>query len=561
MVSQRKKDLRNLALFIVSIILLNVLASQFFTRIDFTAEKRYTLSPITKNILKDLNDQVQITVYLEGDFPAGFKRLRNSTEDLLRDFGSFAGKNLQFDFVIPLSGDQKAQEDAYQRLLEIGIEPTQLSVKTEDGMSQKLIYPIALITYKGVQTPVKLLQTKAGLSPEEVLNNSIQNLEYAFASGIKRLSSGKSIRIGFTEGHGELDDLQLNDALQSLGDAYEVGRVNLQTIPFEGLDKLKVLIIAKPETAFSEVEKYKIDYFVMNGGSLIWSLDQVSADLDSLRGSAEQLAFPKKLGLDDILFKYGVRLNYDLIADMNAAQIPLNIGEVGGQSQIQLLPWLFYPIFIPVSLHPIVKNLDGIKSEFPSTIDLISVKNVRAEVILASSPFSKKLKTPTLLSLQMVEQEPDPEQFQSVPMPVAVLLEGEFPSNFKNRPVPEGISSNIKLAEKSKPAKMMVLSDGDFFKNQVNKNDGSPYPLGFDRFNPNQQYANKSLLLNMIDYLVDDSGIIGLRNKEIKLRLLDRVKIRQEKTFWQSINMILPLFIILLSGILQHYYRVRKYTR
>jgi ABC-2 type transport system permease protein len=246
---------------------------------------------------------------------------------------------------------------------------------------------------------------------------------------------------------------------------------------------------------------------------------------------------------------------------MNAAQIPLNVGEVGGQSQIQLLPWLFYPIFIPVSLHPIVKNLDGIKSEFPSTIDLISVKNVRAEVILASSPFSKKLKTPTLLSLQMVEQEPDPEQFQSVPMPVAVLLEGEFPSNFKNRPVPEGISSNIKLAEKSKPAKMMVLSDGDFFKNQVNKNDGSPYPLGFDRFNPNQQYANKSLLLNMIDYLVDDSGIIGLRNKEIKLRLLDRVKIRQEKTFWQSINMILPLFIILLSGILQHYYRVRKYTR
>lgn len=561
MVSQRKKDLRNLAFFIVSIILLNVLASQVFTRIDFTAEKRYTLSPITKNILKDLNDQVQITVYLEGDFPAGFKRLRNSTEDLLRDFDSYAGKNLQFDFVIPLSGDQKSQEESYQRLLEMGIEPTQLSVKTEDGMSQKLIYPIALITYKGVQTPVKLLQTKAGLSPEEVLNNSIQNLEYAFSSGIKRLSSGRSIRIGFTEGHGELNDLQLNDALQSLGDAYEVGRVDLQTIPFEGLDKLKVLVIAKPETAFSEVEKYKIDYFVMNGGSLIWSLDQVSADLDSLRGSAEQLAFPKKLGLDDILFKYGVRLNYDLIADMNAAQIPLNVGEVGGQSQMQLLPWLFYPIFIPVSSHPIVKNLDGIKSEFPSSIDLISVKNVRAEVILASSPFSKKLKTPTLLSLQMVEQEPDPEQFQSVPMPVAVLLEGEFPSNFKNRPVPEGISSTIKLAEKSKPAKMMVLSDGDFFKNQVNKNDGSPYPLGFDRFNPNQQYANKSLLLNTVDYLVDDSGIIGLRNKEIKLRLLDRVKIRQEKTFWQSINMILPLFIILLSGISQHYYRVRKYTR
>ena len=561
MVSQRKNDLRNVALFVLAIVLLNIVASNFFTRFDFTAEKRYTLSPITKKILTDLKDPVQITVYLEGEFPAGFKRLRNSTEDLLRDFESYAGKNLQFDFVIPLSGDQKSQEEAYQRLLEMGIEPTQLSVKTEDGMSQKMIYPLALITYKGLQIPVKLLQTKAGVSPEEVLNNSIQNLEYAFASAIKKLSVGGSIRIGFTEGHGELNDLQLNDAIQSLGDSYEVGRVDLQTIPLEGLDKIKVLIIAKPETAFSEAEKFKIDYFVRNGGSLIWSIDQVSAELDSLRGAGEQLAFPKKLGLDDILFKYGVRLNYDLIADMNAAQIPLNVGALGGQSQIELLPWLFYPIFVPVSTHPIVKNLDGIKSEFSSSIDLIAVKNVRAEVILASSPFSRTVKTPSMLSLQMVEQEPDPALFQGAPMPVGVLLEGKFPSNFKNRPIPEGIPGNIKLPEKARSAKMMVLADGDLFKNQVNNSDGSPYPLGFDRFTPEQQYANKSFLLNTVDYLVDDSGIIGLRNKEIKLRLLDRAKIRQEKTFWQVINIVLPLFVIFLTGIFQHYYRIRKYTR
>jgi ABC-2 type transport system permease protein len=561
MVNQRKKDLVSLSFFIAALILLNLLTSQVFTRIDFTADKRYTLSPITKNILNKLNEPLQITVYLEGDFPAGFKRLRNSTEDLLRDFDSYAGKNLQFDFVVPLSGDQQSQEEAYQRLLEMGIEPTQLSVKTENGMSQKLIYPVALITYKGLQTPVKLLQTKSGISPEEVLNNSIQNLEYAFASAIKKLSTGGSIRIGFTEGHGELNDLQLHDAVQSLSDSYEVGRVDLKSISFEGLDKLKVLVVAKPETSFSEAEKYKIDYFVRNGGSIIWSIDQVSAELDSLRGSAEQLAFPKKLGLDDMFFKYGVRLNYDLIADMNAAQIPLNVGELGGQSQIQLLPWLFYPILVPVSTHPIVKNLDGIKTEFPSSIDLISVENVRAEVILASSPFSRSLKTPAMLSLQMVEEEPDPAQFQSAPMPVGVLLEGQFPSNFKNRPIPEGISSYDKLPAKAKHAKMMVLADGDFFKNQINKNDGSPYPLGFDRFNPNQQFANKSFLLNTVDYLVDDSGIIGLRNKEIKLRLLDRAKIKQEKTFWQLINIILPLFVIFLAGIFQHYYRIGKYTR
>jgi ABC-2 type transport system permease protein len=560
MVNSRKKDLTRLAITLAGIVLFNFVASLFFTRFDFTAEKRYTLSPITKSILAGLQDQVQITVYLEGDFPAGFKRLRNSTNDLLQDFDSYAGGKLQFDFVNPNTGDQKSQEESYQRLLEMGIEPTNLSVKTEGGMSQKIIFPAALITYKGIQIPVKLLQTRAGISPEEVLNNSIQNLEYAFASAIKKVTTGGSVRIGFTEGHGELNDLQLSDAMKSLGDSYEVGRVNLATIPFEGLDRLKVLIIAKPEKPFSEVDKYKIDYFVMNGGSLIWSLDQVNAELDSLRGAGEQLAFPKKLDLDDILFKYGVRLNYDLIADMNAAQIPLNVGDVGGQSQIQLLPWLFYPVFVPVSAHPLVKNLDGIRSEFPGTIDLIAVKNVRSEVILSSSPYSRKLEVPTMLSLQMVEQEPDPSLFQSTPMPAGVLLEGNFPSNFRNRPIPQGITEKVNIPEISKPAKMIVLSDGDIFKNQINTSDGSPYPLGFDRYTQ-QQYANKSLLLNAADYLSDDSGIIGLRNKEIKLRLLDRAKIRQDKTFWQLINIGFPLILLIVCGIFQHYFRIRKYTR
>lgn len=560
MVNHRKKDLIRLAIFLAGIILLNFLASLIFTRFDFTAGKRYTLSPVTKGILADLNDKVQVTVYLEGDFPAGFKRIRSATNDLLIDFKAYSGDDLDFDFVNPLSGDQKSQEDAYQRLLELGIEPTNLSVKTEGGMSQKIIFPAALISYKGIQIPVKLLQTRSGISPEEVLNNSIQNLEYAFASAIKKAGNKGSQRIGFTEGHGELNDLQLGDAIQSLGDTYEVGRVDLSTIPFAGLDRLNLLIIAKPDRAFSEAEKYKLDYFVMKGGRVIWAIDQVNAELDSLRGAAEQLAFPKKLDLDDMLFKYGVRLNYDLLADMNCAQIPVNVGNVGGQSNIQLLPWLFYPVFVPVSVHPVVKNLDGIRSEFPGTIDLIPLKNVRAEVILSSSPYNRKLEVPTMLSLQMVEQEPDPKQFQNTPKITGVLLEGEFPSNFKNRPVPSGITEKVNIPEKSKPGRMIVLADGDIFKNQTNSADGSPYPLGFDRFTK-EQYANKSFLLNAADYLTDDSGIISLRNKEIKLRLLDRARIRQEKTFWQLINIGIPMVLLIVCGIFQHYYRVWKYTR
>lgn len=560
MVNRRKKDLLYLVSFIGFLILLNIFSSFLFTRVDFTREQRYTLSPITRNMLSELNANIQITVYLEGDFPAGFKRLRNSTRDILTDFKAYSGGKLEFDFVNPTTGDVKTQETAFQDLAAKGIEPTKLSVKTEDGLSQKMIFPAALITYRGKQTAVKLLLNRAGASPEEVLNNSVQNLEYAFASAIKMLGRDGKPRIGFTEGHGELTDLQLNDAMKSLEDGYEVGRVNLNVIPIEGLDKLAILIIPKPDAAFSEAEKYKLDYFVMKGGRVLWAIDQVNAELDSLRGAGEQLAFAKKLNLDDILFKYGVRMNYNLVADMNCAQVPVSVGTIAGQSQIKLLPWLFYPVFVATSTHPLVKNLDGIRGEFSGTIDTIPVKGVIKQVILSTSPFNRTLETPTMLSLQMLEQEPNPQDFQNTPQPVAVLLEGTFASSFRNRPVPAGIDPAVKIPSVGKATKMIVLADGDILKNQVSNTDRSPYPLGYDRYTQ-QQYGNKNLLLNAADYLIDDSGIIQLRNKEIQIRLLDRARIRTERTFWQVLNIGLPLFLLCGFGLARHYYRLRKYAR
>lgn len=560
MVNQKRKDLQWLGITILLLIAINIISSHIFTRFDFTSEKRYTLSPVTRNILANLDDNIQVTVYLDGaNLPAGFRRLRSSVFDILTDFKAYSNNNLEFDFVNPLSGDDQSQQENYQQLLEKGIEPTNLSVRTEEGMSQKIIFPAALVTYKNIQLPVRLLQSKSGANPEEVLNNSVQNLEYAFASTLKKISSGEQQLIGFTEGHGELSDLQLNDAMQSLGDAFQVGRVDLSTITLEGLDKMRLLVLAKPERAFTEAEKFKIDHFVMNGGRVLWAIDQVSAELDSLRGAGEQLSFPKKLNLDDMLFRYGARINYDLVADMSSAQIPITVGNIGGQPQIRLLPWLFYPIFVPTSTHPIVKNLDGIRSEFSSTIDLIDVKGVHSEVILASSPFSRQMEVPGMLSLRMVEQEPDPELFRTEPRPTAVLLEGEFPSVFQNRPIPPGIMEEVSVPQKSRPGKMLVLADGDILKNQINPADQSPYPLGYDRYTQ-QQYANKSFLLNAADYLTDDTGIIGLRNKEVKLRLLDRAKVRQQKTMWQLINIGLPLIMLIACGIFQHYYRIRKYT-
>ncbi|HEY0895028.1 MAG TPA: gliding motility-associated ABC transporter substrate-binding protein GldG, partial [Sphingobacteriaceae bacterium] len=492
--NRRKSDRGALLLSLALIVVVNFLAAQFFSRIDFTKEKRYTLSPVTRNILGGLNDNMQITIYLEGDFPAGFKRLRNATRDLLTDYKAYAGGRLRFDFVNPLKGDQAAQSAVAEELAAKGITPTNLSVKTEDGLTQKLVYPAALITYGGRQIPVRLFQTRMGATPEEVLNNSVQNLEYAFSSAIQKISRGGAPRIGFTEGHGELDDSQLADAMKSLQDGYEVGRVDLNVMTMAGLDKLDVLIVPKPATEFSEAEKYKIDYFVMKGGSVFWALDHVNAELDSLRGMSEQLAFPNKLNLDDMLFKYGVRINYDLVADMNCAQIPISLAG-SSDGGIQMVPWLFYPIFVPTSPHPLVKNLDGIRSEFASTIDTIAVKGLRKTIILSSSPFSRKLAAPTLLSLQMLEQEPDPKEFQSEPKPVGVVLEGIFGSTFVNRPVPAEISETVRIPRQSKPGRMIVVADGDILKNQVSATDGSTFPLGYDRYT-SQQFGNRNFLLN-----------------------------------------------------------------
>ncbi len=560
MVNQKKKDLLHLVLVLIAVVLVQVFAQFFFTRIDFTKEKRFTLSATTEEILRNLKEPVKVTVYLEGDFPAGFKRLRSATKDLLGDYKAYTGSNLQFEFIDPAADkNQQEQQAFFEELYNKGIEPTNLSVKQEGGLTQKLIFPAAMVSFNGREIPVKLLQTRIGLNPEEVLNNSIQNLEYAFTSAIKKVTAGGKPRVALTEGHGELTDLELQDAMQALSEGYEVGRVDLKEITWEGLKKIKLLIIPKPNEEFTELEKFKIDQYLMQGGKVFWAVEQVHAELDSMQqGNGEQLAFPKKLNLDDQLFKYGIRINYDLVGDMNCMQIPLNVGNIAGEGQIQMVPWLFYPIIMPFSNNPIVKNLEGIKTEFINTIDTIAVEGLRQEVLLTTSPFSRKLNTPTLISLNMVEQTPDPKTFQSEPKPVCVLVEGKFTSIFKNRMLPEGIPASAFIPE-SNFTKMVVFSDGDVLRNQISATDGSVFSLGYDRYTQ-QTFGNKTFLLNLADYLTNDAELIRLRSKEIKLRLLDKAKIVEEKLTWQLINMLFPIVLIVVFGIFQHIYRKRRYT-
>jgi ABC-2 type transport system permease protein len=546
------------------LILLGIISNFTFTRFDFTTEKRFTISNVSRNIMGSLEAPVRVVVYLKGDnFPGGMKRLQRATRDMLNDLQAYSHGKLQFEFIDPVAAIKNlpdtVQKAAYDSLQAKGITGQPNSVKTDNGVTQMLIFPEALIQFGRKQIAVNLLQSRIGLSDEEIYNNSIQNLEYAFSSAIKKVTSGGKPIIAFAEGDHELTDLQLNDAMKSLSDGFEIGRVNLKTVPFDILMKVKLLVIPKPDNVFAELEKFKIDQYIMRGGRVLWAIDQVNAELDSLRGhGGEEMAFPKNLGLDDQLFVYGIRINYDLIADMSCAQIPVSTGNMGGQAQIQMLPWLYYPIFMPTSKNPVVKNLDGIRSEFASTIDTLATKNVTKTILLASSPYNKKLTAPHILSLQALEQEPDPKDFQSAPKSVAVLLEGKFGSVFRNRPLPAGLAAPVQILPQSKPTKMIVISDGDIFKNQVGT-DGSPYPLGYDHY-MRQNFGNKNFLLNIADYMTDDSGLITLRTKEIQIRLLDRARIRSEKLYWQLLNNILPLGLLLTFAIFQHYIRRRKYA-
>nr|WP_285011146.1 gliding motility-associated ABC transporter substrate-binding protein GldG [Pedobacter sp. ELA7] len=542
------------------ILVANVVSSFVYARFDLTEEKRYTLSQQTRSLVENIDKPVVITVFLDGDLPSAFKRLRNSTKDLLKDYQAYGGSSVQINFVDPIADLTVAMQDSViNSLYEAGIEPTTLNIKNDAGFAQKTIFPMALIEANGRQIPLKLLQNQdAGGGYEHNINSSIENLEYAFTSAIEKVLSDDQLRIGFTEGNGELSDAMLGDAMESLSAHLEVGRVDLNTITKAGLDKLSALIVAKPQQEFTEAQKYKLNYFVMRGGKVVWCIDQVGAELDSMGKENEQLAFNRKLNLDDMLFVYGARVNYNLIADANCAEIPLSMG--GREAGIQLAPWVYYPLLMPDTASSLVRNIDAVRTEFASTVDTIGVKGITKRTLLWSSAFNKVYDTPRLLSLQSVAEQPDPKDYLSVPKRVAVLLEGSFPSVFAHRQVPSGIRETYVVPERSKATKMIVIGDGDIFKNQVSSRDGSVFPLGFDRFT-GRNYGNKVLLLNIVDYLTSDNDLFSLRNKNVKMRLLDRARLQSEKILWQALNIGLPLLMLISFAIFQHYLRKYRYAR
>ena len=569
--SKKGQAFLQLGLFAGILVFVNILANaRFFGKpmyvhADLTEEKRYTLTAATRSLLEELDDVVTVRVLLEGSFPAGFKRLQTATRDMLDDFRSESGY-VEYEFSDPRAGSTAQVRKVAEELARDGLVPVSLRVKESGETSQKLIYPYALVYYKGRSMPVRLLENEVpGVPPDVVLNNSIGLLEYKFANALEKLRNPRKPPIVFSSGHGELAPLETADLEKDLRAFYETGRIHLDSVVSLRPD-IAVLIIAKPTQPFSEKDKFKIDQYVMNGGKVLWLLDALRVDLDSLRLSGEYVPVEYELHLDDLLFRYGVRIQPNLILDMQCTRIPIVTGMVGNAPQFDYERYPYHPVVTPASGHPIVKSLAPVNLFYPSVIDT-SVRTrtpVRKTLLLASSERSRLQYSPVRLSFDFLRYDLDPAKFDHGRQPVAVLLEGIFPSMYENRVTESMLSGlrslNLEFRKESPETAMIMVSDGDIARNGVDRQNRAVKPLGFNEFE-GYQFANKDFVINAIEYLLDGRGVIEARSKEVKLRLLDRSKAQSEAFKWQAINIVVPLVFLALFGLAYNGLRRRRYGK
>ena len=581
MTENRKNIRRNsfvqLAIGLAIIVMVNIIGSFAFYRLDLTAEKRYTLAPSTRKMLKDLKDVVYFKVYLEGEFPAGFKRLRNETREMLNQFRAYSDY-IEYEFIDPTTGKSKTDLEAmYTKLAESGLNATELNVREDAETSSKIIFPGALVAYRSRELPLDLLLTQVGKPPEEVLNNSVQALEFQLINVIRKLTVSQKPKIAFIDGHGELTAEYTASIEEALSEYYEIDHVRIDgrlsaltnrvakgkdSTEYTLKNKYKAIIIAKPDSIFAkdERDKFIIDQYIMHGGKALWFIDPVYAEMDSLQKTDKTVALTHEMNLDDMLFNYGVRLNSNLVVDVNSLPIPVVIDQKGNQ---KLIPWIFFPVLIPTSSHPIVRNLNAIKTEFVSSIDTLDTPGVKKTILLATSRYSRVLNTPVMISLSYLYQKPNVQMFNQPYQPVAVLLDGEFNSLFLDR-VPQEIaeSPEVGFIGKSPKTQMIVVADGDIIKNQLQAGTASPVPLplGYDKYT-GQRFGNQDFVLNAVNYLCDDSGLLSVRSREVKLRILDAARVDAERTKWQIINTLVPILLVLVFAFVQGYLRKRKYTK
>ncbi|MCC5928182.1 MAG: gliding motility-associated ABC transporter substrate-binding protein GldG [Cyclobacteriaceae bacterium] len=537
-------------------IVLNQLSARYFFRLDLTEEKRFTISEATKTMLQELDDVAYVDVYLEGDLPSGFKRLRNAIRETLDEFKVYAGDNLQYRFLDPSAAEsEKARNEFYNSLAERGIQPTNVMDQSEGKRTEKLIFPGALVSYGASESGVMLLRGNRAAGPAEQLNQSIEGLEYELAKTIVGLSRSEPWRIGIVHGYNGPDTLELAGLSSAMLEYYRVMHVNLPRR--QDLSGLDAIVIAKPRDAFSEQDLYKIDQFIMKGGRALFLIDALYVNMDSVSG-AGTVAVPYDLNLDDLLFRYGGRVNRNLVLDMNSGVYPVVAGRMGDQPQVRMMPWPYFPLINQYSKHPAVRNSDAMLSRFISTIDTVKADGIVKTPLFFSSPYSRVVNAPIRVSLNDLREEMKPEYFTTGQLPLGYLLEGSFTSAYKNRILPDGVDKN-NFVDQGQPSAIFLCGDGDLVVNAINPRTGQPLELGYEPYTQTR-YANEDVILNLLHYMLDADGLILARNKEITIRPLDKVKTDQKKTLIQIINILLPILAIIIFGIVKALLRKRKYS-
>ncbi len=537
-------------------------------RIDLTKENRFSLSPSTKKVLNNLEAPVLIDVYLSGDLSAGFKKLSVASEELLNEFKEYGKGNLQFKFIKPGEGlPDSLRNQLYDSLVQSGIKPFNNQVTSKEGeeKTERLIFPSAMVVFGNRKIPVDLMSGKSGMDEETTLNYSEALLEFKFADAIDKLTRKTIPIVAYAAGNGEPlpPNGNIKDLFVQMSNNYRFGVIDLHSGRLDA-DTINALIIVKPKTSFSETEKLKIDQYILHGGNVIWFIDKLYAEMDSLlRSQADFVAFDKNLNLDDLLFKYGVRINSNLLQDLKSAKQPLVVGQMGGQPQIKRLPFPYYPLLGAPSANVISKNLDDILSIFPGTIDTVKANGIEKTIILASDTNSRTISSPALVSLQSVKSEEDFRFFNKSNLPVAVLLQGKFTSLYANRFSTELKDTLLQFSQLAfaatgiKPSKQIVVSDADIVTNVVTQSQG-PLPMGMQEYE-NYQFANREFLLNAVDYLVNPNGVLESRNKDFTLRLLDKQKIATQKSFWQLINILGPILLVVTFGSIYQWRRKKMF--
>ncbi|MEO6348980.1 MAG: gliding motility-associated ABC transporter substrate-binding protein GldG [Aquaticitalea sp.] len=555
---KNKSNTIKILVWLIILVVVNLIGSHVYERFDLTQDHRYTLSQSALNIVKDVDSPLIVDVFLDGDFPSEYRRLQTETRQLLEEF-ELHNSQIKFNFINPME-DEKNKDANIQQLMERGLQPLQLSVKESGKSSVELIFPWALASYHNQTVQIPLIKNSIGATPDETVTNSVQNLEYAFAEGFKKLVTEKRKKIAILKGNGELDDIYIADFLKTIKEHYYIAPFTLDSVannPNGTLQKLEaydLLVAAKPTQAFTEEEKLVLDQYTMNGGKSLWLSESIIMDKDSLYNeSGRAVAIMRDLNLNDFFFKYGLRINPDIVNDLYSAPIWLAIGE-GSQAQFQPVQWQYSPLAGANPNHPITNNLNLVKFDFASPMD--TLKNaVKKTILLRSSDLTKLEGVPKEISLDMVAQEPKQETYTKGPQTLAVLLEGEFTSVYNNRIKPFKL---IEEKNKSVPSKMIVISDGDVIKNDVVKN--KPQELGFDRWS-GKSFGNKEFLQNAVNYLLNDDGLINIRSKEVIIPFLDSTKVAEEKTKWQFINIALPLVLLGIFGFVFNYFRKKKYSK